>query len=270
MVSGTLRRVHPGVYRVGHAATSPEASYLAAVRACGEGAELSGPAAGWLWGLLRCAPPRPEVTAPKDRQVRGVVTRRRSLDPRDVTIHRGVPVTTVARTLVDLAAFLPSSDLARACHEAGVKHKTTPRQVKEAIGRHPNAKGVAKLRRIMDGDEKVSLSRLESRFLAHLRARGLPLPETNRPASGRRVDCRWAEHKLTVELDSYTFHNSRYSWEGGYARQREARARGEQFRRYSRDDVYVYFEAMLDELEGLLRGGWGGSRRVAGRAVEGG
>ena len=66
----------------------------------------------------------------------------------------------------------------------------------------PNAPGVAKLRRVLLGDAQVTLSRLERRFLELLEESGLPLPVTNKPAGGRYVDCRWPDHKLTVELDS--------------------------------------------------------------------
>lgn len=170
------------------------------------------------------------------------------------------PVTTAAATLVDLAASLPAPDLARACHEAGVRHGTTPRQLKEALARKPRAPGAAKLRRVIDGDEKVSLSKLEYRFLALLGARSLSLPETNRFASGRRVDCRWPAQRLTVELDSYRFHNSPHSWEQGFARQREALARGDEFRRYSCGDVFETPGPMLRELAGLLGCGESGLR----------
>src|SRR3954462_1116251 len=73
---GSLIRQYPGVYRVGHAAPSLDASFMAAVKACGEGAGLSGRAAGHLLGLLKTAPPAPEVTAPTERRVEGIRTRR--------------------------------------------------------------------------------------------------------------------------------------------------------------------------------------------------
>ena len=100
--TGALLREHPGVYRVGHRAPSIEARYLAAVWACGDGAVLSGRAAGHLWGLLKGAAPAPEVTTPYERRVQGVTTHRaRSIE---ATTHRGIPITTVARTFLDLAA----------------------------------------------------------------------------------------------------------------------------------------------------------------------
>ena len=124
----SLLREHPGVYRVGHRAPTTEATYLAAVLACGEGSALSGRPAGWLERLLKGLPPPPEVTSPRRRNIPGLSTRCcRSLAPQDVMTYRGIPVTTVPRTLLDLAAILSEEELARACHEAGVLHCTTPR-----------------------------------------------------------------------------------------------------------------------------------------------
>ncbi|MEA2468162.1 MAG: hypothetical protein QOJ57_2288 [Thermoleophilaceae bacterium] len=244
---GLLIRLHPGVYRVGHAAPSVEATFIAAVKACGEEAVLSGRAAGYLWGLMKGKPPPPEVTAPTERRVEGIKTRRSRSVQR--TTHRGIPVTTVPQTLVDLAAVLPEDDLARACHEAGVRYRTTPRQVEKVLGRR---KGAGRLRAVMRGDVHVTLSKLERAFLRLLRDAGLPLPVTNRVAGGRRVDCRWPEQKLTVELDSYQFHNTRHAWERDHARRREARARGEEFRRYTWTDLTEEAEAMVAEVRQLV------------------
>ena len=164
----------------------------------------------------------------------------------------GIPVTTVARTIVDLAASLSLNDLSHACHEAGVKHGTTPGQVKEVLRRIPNAKGARKLRVIFEGDAPALLSRLEKGFRKLLIDNDLPLPEFNRPAGGRRVDCRWDWVPLTVELDSYTFHHSRYAWEQDRRREREARARGDEFRRYTWGDVFEEPAAVLRELRRFL------------------
>ncbi len=108
------------------------------------------------------------------------------MDSRDETIWNRIPVTTVARTLVDLAAVLAVDDLARAFHEAGVRHRTTPSDVEVVLVRVPNGRGAAKLRGVLRGNIPVTLSVLEARFLARLREAGLALPETNRPAGGRR------------------------------------------------------------------------------------
>jgi very-short-patch-repair endonuclease len=80
----------------------------------------------------------------------------------------------------------------------------------------------------------------------------LPLPQTNRVASGRRVDCRWPEHRLTVELDGYRYHHSRHAWEQDRRREREARQRGDEFRRYSHGDVWDQPGWMFAQLRELL------------------
>jgi very-short-patch-repair endonuclease len=251
--AGVLLRAHRGVYRVGHRAPSVEAAYLAAVLAAGDRARLAGGAAAYLWKLVRGMPPQPEVLTRTERRIDGVRTRRsRELHPAEVTSFNAIPVTTVARTLVDLAAEQNEDELARACHEAGVRYRTTPADVRAVLNRRPNAPGATKVRRVMEGDVKVSLSGLEARFLTLLRAEDLRLPETNRPAGGRRVDCRWPMHRLTVELDGYRFHNSRYSWEQDRKREREARARGDDFRRYTYADVFEDPASMLQELRAAL------------------
>lgn len=249
VAAGALIPVHRGVYRVGHAAPSTDASYLAAVLACGAEAVLGGMAAAWRYGMVKGPAPTPEVIAPTRHDVPGV-TCRRGRWPH--VPFRGIPTLTVPATLVDIAARLAIEDLARACHEAGVRYGTTPRHVEAVLRRRRNSKGAANLRLVMSGDEKVALSRLESSFLALLRRENLPLPETNRPASGKRVDCRWPEHALTVELDSFTFHNSRHTWQQGHIRERQAYARGDAFRRYTWADVTETPAPMLAELEALL------------------
>jgi very-short-patch-repair endonuclease len=251
--TGGLLREHRGVYRVGHRAPTIEATYLAAILAAGEGALLSGRAAAYLHGLVKGPSPPPEVTAPSERRVEGVRTHRcRSLNADDATLVRGIPVTTVPRTLVDISSELSLDALARACHEAGVRYGTTPARVEAVLELRPNIAGARKLRRVIHGDVHVTLSTLEGRFLELLRQEGLPLPLTNRPAGGRRVDCRWPEHRLTVELDGYRFHNSRYSWEQDRRREREARARGDEFRRYTYGDVTEHPRLTLSELRSLI------------------
>jgi Transcriptional regulator, AbiEi antitoxin len=251
VAKGVLHPEFPGVYRVGHQAPSVESHYLAAVRACGKGAVLSGRAAGYLWGLIRGRAPSPEVTTRTERRIEGIRTRR-TRGAVEAVVWRGIPVTTVARTLMDLAAVLGAEDLARACHDAGVRYETTPRDVDAVLAKRPNAPGSAKLRRVMRGEVRVTLSKLERRFLERMREAGLPLPHTNRPAGGRRVDCRWPEHGLTVELDGYRYHSSRHAWEADRRREREARARGDEFRRYTFGDVEEWPAWMLRELQELL------------------
>ena len=250
---GSLIRVYRGVYRVGHAAPSVEATYLAAVLACGDAALLCGLAAGYLWRIVKGSPPFPEVIAPTERRIEGVKTHRsRSMHLSDRAVVRGIPVTSVAATVVQLAGTLSLDALARVCHEAGVLHKLTPGQVNTVLSRQPIVPGAGKLRAVLHGEVRVTLSELELRFLKVLRRANLPLPITNRSVDGRRLDCRWPTYHLTVELDSYRFHNSRYSWEERRRRERDARARGDEFRVYTYGDVFEDPRAMLRDLSTLL------------------
>ena len=118
--SGRLRRVHRGVYAVGGAVLPREGRWLAAVLASGQGAVLSHVSAAVHWHLLSYDAPRPEVTAPASRRrVPGIrLHRSRSLDAQDTTIHHGIPVTTVHRTLLDLAADAPDHHVERALAQA--------------------------------------------------------------------------------------------------------------------------------------------------------
>lgn len=115
-------------------------------------------------------------------------------------------MTTVRQTLVDIAADLPLDALARACHEAGFRYGTTPAQV-DAVMRRGDT-GARKLRSIMRGEHARSRrASWSARFVELLEQHDLPLPQTNGRAGTKRVDCRWREQQLTVELDSYRFHN---------------------------------------------------------------
>ena len=240
--TGSLIAVFRGVYRVGHRAPSVEARYMAAVKACGGGALLSGLAAAHLFGLVRGTAPPPEVSARTERRIKGVQVRRvRRLGKGDGTVRRGIPVTTVPRTLIALSSLLSFDELAKAAHEATVRYEITN------VDRAPQ-----RLKAILEGDAPILLSRLEHGFCARLREAGLPLPITNRPAGGHYVDCRWPEHKLTVELDSYKFHKTRYAWEQDRRRDRAARRRGDQFRRYTWRDVFEEPADMLTEVDEIL------------------
>jgi very-short-patch-repair endonuclease len=250
---GVLIVEFPGVYRVGHRAPNTEARYYAAVKACGEGAVLSGLAAAWLYGVVGGRAPRPEVTTPKNRRIEGILAHRSlRLDPREKTTWKRIPITTVPRTLVDLLSLLPFDELTKAVHQADVRHGTRPEHIESVLARYPNAPGAATLRAIASGDAPTLLSELEKRFRALLEKHLLPLPITNRKRGAHYVDCRWPEQRLTVELDSYRFHRSRHAWEQDYQRERSARARGDEFRRYTWRHIVEEPADTVTELRALL------------------
>ena len=246
---GRLRAIHRGVYAVGHIAASVQARYMAAVLAGGAGAVLSHRAAGYLLKLLRLAwPPAPEITVPTTAHRRrpGIVIHRvRALHPRDICVVDGIPVTTVPRVLLDLAPSLDGADLTRACHEAWVHHRVTPKHIEACIARNPGKPDAVKLRRAFGAD--VTLSKLEDLFLKLVRAHDLPAPRTSMFVRGDKVDCQWEEHGLTVELHSYRFHASRHAFESDLARRRRSSHIA-----YSYGDVVDRGDATAGELRELL------------------
>ena len=224
LADGRLRRVHRGVYAVGPHVPSVRGDYMAAVLACGDGAVLSHRAAAHVLQLLpaRVAPPA-EVTVPVPggrSRPRNTVHRVRELAEKDVATFDRIPVTTVARALLDLAPSTAAPALARACHEAWIRYRTTPSQVIACIERNPHKPGGGRLRAALGGD--VTLSVLEDAFVALLRAHGLPAARTNVDVGGDKVDCHWPQHALTVELLSYRFHGSRHAFEADVARRRRS------------------------------------------------
>ncbi len=249
LVAGRLWAVHHGVYAVGHVAPSTHGDYIAAVLAGGRGAILSHTPAAHLFKLTRGSrPPPPEITVPTTAHRRrpGIVIHRVGyLHHRDTTVLHAIPIATVPRVLLDLAPRLSPSELASACHEAWVHHRTTPSHVEACIARNPNKPGIAKLRRALGAD--VTLSDLEDAFLALLRQHDLPLPRTNIDRHGDKVDCHWPRHDVTVELLSYRFHASRQAFERDVARRRRS-----QHVAYSWGDVVERGAATAAELRQRL------------------
>lgn len=250
---GLLHGVHPGIYRLGHRAPSLEATYLAAVLAAGEEAAICRFAASHLYETLPRRRPAAEVTGPVDLRLRGVITCRLApLADGDVLVHRGIPVTSPARTLVDLAGSASLDVLAEISHDLSVRHGLAASDVFAAMARRGRVNGAAKLRAVYHGDSVVLLSRLEKGFKALLAGAGLPLPQTNRQEGSFYVDCRWPASGLTVELLGYRFHASRHAWVRDQRRAREAYARGDEFRAYTFDDVHDTPGVVLTELSPLL------------------
>ena len=220
---GLLRRVHKGVYAIGHVAPSDDADWMAAVLAGGPGSVLSHRCVAHALGVVRGQPPPLEITVPTldHRRRPGIIIHRvATLDPRDTSILRGIPITTVPRTLLDIAPSTPPEALARACHEAWIKHRTRPEHVEACIARNPRKRGIRKLRAALGSD--VVLSDLERGFLNLLRRHRLPLPRTNVAHGGDKVDCHWPALNLTIELLSFRYHATRHGFEADVARRRRS------------------------------------------------
>ena len=200
---GLLHRVHRGVYAVGHAALSREALWLAAVFAAGAGAALCGLAAAELWGLRR-AKGSIAVVAPRQVRVEGVrVHRCIRLDARDVTVRNGIPVTTVARTIVDLAELLTAEQLANVLYEAAFRGLLDLEAVQAVAARLLGRHGLAVLEEALDAHRRGSAgTKSEKEDAFHALVRGhMPKPIANVKVLGHEVDAYWPEFKLVAEID---------------------------------------------------------------------
>jgi very-short-patch-repair endonuclease len=215
VATGWLVRRYRGVYLVGPlrtALTEP----MAAVLALGDGALLSHYGAAVLWSLRPPAAGRIEVTV-VGRDARGPggirVHRAGDLHLTDRTTRERIPVTSPARTLLDVAAYLPLRDLNRAADEARVHHLVTDDSLDEQLKRYPHHRGTAALTRAIQTDPALTRSEAERKLLELIRAARLPEPRTNARVGRWEVDFLWREHRLIVEVDGYAFHSSRSSFE---------------------------------------------------------
>ncbi|HZU39600.1 MAG TPA: DUF559 domain-containing protein [Solirubrobacteraceae bacterium] len=248
----TLRAIHRGVYGVGHLALSADAQRLAAVLACGRDALLSHRSAAELWDLTRPAePPELHVTAlaRKCRSRPGIeVHRALDFEDGDRTVVRGIPVTTPARTLVDLAGRAASRELERALDEAITLGLLEPADVEAALERYPRRRGTAALRALLaDRERPTSLTRShsEERFLALVRRARLPTPRQNARIDRYTVDFYWPEHRLVVEIDGYRYHSTRSAFERDRAKDLVLRQLGLGVLRFSARQVEREAEACL-------------------------
>lgn len=176
---------------------------MAAVLEAGEGAALSHLAAAKLWEIWRRRVTRIDVVSPRQSRL-PYVHWSRHLATQDITWRNGIPVTTVARTLVDLTDILTSEQLANAIHEAAFRQRFSEAATRAAMDRAHGRRNLhileAALRAHASGSAGTR-SALEDRFLAHVRDQGLPEPLVNTNVHGLEVDFLWPEAKLIVEVD---------------------------------------------------------------------
>jgi hypothetical protein len=231
---GRLRRLHRGVYAVGHRVLRREGRWLAAVLACGEGAVLSHRSAAAHWELLGSAAAKIDVTAPVTRAgLPGIrLHRSRSLDARDTTHHEGIPITTVPRTLLDLAATVQPHRLERALAQAERLQLYDHRAIQSVLARANGHRGTGALATATAReDPKWTASEFEAWFLTVIREAGLPEPMVNSSLTAPdhpRLDpdfC-WPTHHLIVETDGWETHRTRAAFQADRRRDAALQADG--------------------------------------------
>jgi Transcriptional regulator, AbiEi antitoxin/Protein of unknown function (DUF559) len=240
--TGRLHRVHRGVYAVGHPILRPEGHRLAAVLACGPGAVLSHRSAATHWELLSTSQERIDVTAPRSRQgVPGIrLHTSRSLDAQDTTCHEGIPITTVHRTLLDLAATVRSDQLENALAQAMHLHLYDQRAVDDVIARSNGHRGTKILEEATRPEPQITKSMWEIRMLALVRRAGLPEPRCNEalhaPDHGEcHPDFYWPAYGLIVETDGWEAHRTLAAFRSDRAKDAALTAAGYKVLRFTWD-----------------------------------
>ena len=200
---------------------------MAAVLACGSNSALSHRSAGELWDFLPRFSTLPEVTRTHGwRAPAGLVVHQALLRSDEIALVDGIPLTSVSRTLLDLAAVLTRRQLERALNEVEVRQLTDRLSIPDLLARYPRRHGAATLRALLasDAPRGVTDRELEERFVAFIDAHGLPRPYLNAylHLRGRhfKVDCLWREERLVVELDGRATHGTRKAFEGDRERDR--------------------------------------------------
>jgi hypothetical protein len=234
---------------------------MAAVFAGGAGAALSHRSAGALWGIHPDSRSRIDVTAPRARRGRREIQFHRGRLARDeVTVERGIPVTTVARTVIDLAGVVGRRQVERALNEAEVVRLAESLSLGDLLARHPGRKGTRAVREILAAGrigQGLRRSELEHRFLAFVEAAGLPRPEVNvwlEPAPGRSIeaDCVWRAKRLVVELDGHATHATRIAYERDRERDRMMQAAGWRVVRVTWRQLHGSPRAVAADLRALM------------------
>jgi very-short-patch-repair endonuclease len=258
---GRLHMVHRGVYAVGHRILSRDGRWMAAVLAAGADAVLSHRSAAALWGLRETAAARVDVTVPRWSRPRASIrTHQAALAADEITVSRGIPVTTPPRTLLDLASVVSAQQLERAVSESEVLRLTDALSLADLVARHCGRPGVPVIRRVLEAGRVGAVrtrSELEERFLAFLDAEGLPRPEVNArletPAGWFEVDCVWRRERVIVELDGYASHGTLAAFERDRARDRALQAAGWRVIRIMWRHLHEHPGLVAAELRALLR-----------------
>ena len=222
---------------------------MAAVLACGDGASLSHRSAGALWRIVPRWVSPTEVTTPNRRDHPGL--RIYQSHHRETTEQRGIPTTTPAQTLLDLADVLDDRALVRAVNEAYVHKLTTPQHLDTLLTRSPGRR----TSRLTPHTTAATPTRshLEDDFLRFIKRHRLPTPETNQRIAGHEVDFVWRTHNLVAELDGYKFHTTNCAFERDRERDADLLDAGFRTIRITHPRLERQAEREAERLRSLLR-----------------
>lgn len=248
----TCIRSFPRVYAVGHAARTTESDLAAAVLYAGHGAMLSHGTAAWRWGLINHPPPGIHISTPKRRKsLPGIrVHERRSVER---VMRNGLPVTSIAQTLLDFAVDAKDGLLRFALANADYDDLLNVGAL-EALCRR-GVPGSTRLRAALAvhrPELAQTRSGLERLLFELCEAHRLPLPKLNVYRHGWLVDAVWDEHRLVVEVDGYKGHRTKAQLESDHQRDLELRARGYTVLRYTRRQLTQTPDVVAAEIRRFL------------------
>jgi very-short-patch-repair endonuclease len=243
------------VYAVGHSVLTADAVRMAGVLAIGPAAVLSHRAAAAHHGLRPFAGIEATLEQPHRRRP-GIRLHQLPLPPDEVTMVRSVPVTTVPRTIFDLAAVVPRAQVERAMHEADLRRLGDCLSLPDLLDRYPMRRGAATIRAILKDGAMHTRSELEARFRSFLARKRLPRPEVNVPlfVGARWIECDflWRDARVIVELDGRIAHDTARAFERDRTRDRALTARGGRMIRVTWRQLHGEPEALVYDLRTLL------------------
>lgn len=259
---GRLRKLHRGVYALGHDQLRSDGVWLAGVLAYGDDARLGAATGLMAWGLRDTLSVRVDVIVPTDAGIserRGTrLFRRPDLRSDECTWHHQIPITNVPRTLLDAAMVIEGYALRRATEQAFRRHGLTVAGLRRVLDAHPGRTGASALRALADDFEAFGVtftrSDLEAIALELFLRAGVPRPHINRYHGGREIDCRWPGHDLVVEIDGWETHQGRAKFVADRARARRHVLRGERFLAYTHYDLIRRPEVVAGEIAQILAG----------------
>ena len=244
VAKGQLHREHPGVYAVGHPGDAPLARETAALLACGQRTLLSHLTAAELWHLL----PSGSASGALDVTIAGRQTgnplgvkvhRTRRLHTSEVRVRERLPVTSPARTLLDIAEQLTERALELALDEGLQSGIVRVNQIRDVIARNPGRHAGTILTALLEArtGSTISRSEAEDRMLELIRAAQLPPVEMNVRLLGFKADFLWREQRVVLEVDGYRYHSSKSAFERDRRKDAAFRAAGWDVIRVSRNQV---------------------------------
>jgi hypothetical protein len=259
--AGLLHTLHRGVYAVGHLALTPRGHWMAAMLSCGPGAVLSHRTAAGLWGIRDAGSGRIEVTAPRKTRSTATIRRHFAKLPADErTVRDGIPVTTVTRTVLDLAMVAEPYSVEAALREVEYQEFHDRLSLPALLARYPRHRATrpvtTALERLREDPGGRLRSPLEELFLPFLDRHALPRPRINAlvEAGDKRyeVDCLWEDRALIVELDGFEFHGRRRAFEDDRERDRRLTAAGYRVTRITQRQLLGRQDALAADLHHLL------------------